>query len=254
MGLGVVDEVYHWMGDEATAIELSERGSLVAGALQIKEAMLWIDWDHALMVAAIGRYEEALRLFDEHLELCRRIQDAGFWTARSLNARGWTHMQLADWEQGERWNRTALEAAIPIGDPEIVRNAQLNLADCALAQGDVAEAILVLGEVESACAADSTRGDEWMKWRYIQHLWASSSDAHLAAGDPTLRSLRGPLRGTSRGDELTAIHRARARDARAGARGTGTRRRSARRRRASDGRRRRRADPQSPVADGPRPG
>ena len=184
MGLGVVDEVYHWMGDEAKAIELSERGSSVANALQIKEAMLWIDWDHALMVAAIGRYEEALRLFAEHLELCRRIQDAGFWTARSLNARGWTHMQLADWEQGERWNRTALEAAIPIGDPEIVRNAQLNLADCALARGDVGEAIRVLDEVESACAADSTRGDEWMKWRYIQHLWASSSDAHLAAGDP----------------------------------------------------------------------
>ena len=49
MGLGVIEEVYHWMGDEAKAIELSERATAVATALQIKEALLWIDWDLSLM-------------------------------------------------------------------------------------------------------------------------------------------------------------------------------------------------------------
>ena len=132
-------------------------------------------------------------------------------------------MQLADWEQGERWNRIGLEAAIPIGDPEIVRNAQLNLADCALARGDVAEAIRILDEVEAACAADTTRGDEWMKWRYIQHLWASSSDAHLAAGIPKPRSdtrtdaWSGPRRRTRRDTSRAGTRRARGRSWRWGA-------------------------------------
>ena len=103
MGLGVIEEVYHWMGDEAKAIEPAERATALAHRLQIKEALLWIDWDLSLMCALLGRYDEAFRRFEAHAELCRRLEDAGFWTARAHNSRGWTYMQLADWEQGERW-------------------------------------------------------------------------------------------------------------------------------------------------------
>jgi tetratricopeptide (TPR) repeat protein len=71
-----------------------------------------------------------------------------------------------------------------MNDPEIVRNAVLNLSDIAMVEGDPAKALNLLREVESSCAADATRGAEWMKWRYIQHLWASLSAAHLAVGDP----------------------------------------------------------------------
>ena len=183
LGFALLEEVYHWMGDEARALALSDTVTSETDAQEVLEVMLWTDWDRAVMLGAVGRFEESLRAFEAHAELCRRIQDAGFWTARSLNSRGWVCMQLGDFEAGERWNRESLEAAGGLGDPEIVRNAQLNLADCALARGEVAEALAILDDVETACAADSTRGAEWMKWRYIQHLYASASDARLAAGD-----------------------------------------------------------------------
>ena len=74
MGLGVIEEVYHWMGDEAKAIELAERATALAHRLQIKEALLWIDWDLSLMCASLGRYDEAFRRFEAHAELCRRTR------------------------------------------------------------------------------------------------------------------------------------------------------------------------------------
>ena len=71
-----------------------------------------------------------------------------------------------------------------MGDPEIVRNAELNLADCYLALGRLDEAQRLLETVERESRRQGTWGEDWMKWRYTQHLHASLGEFWLARGDP----------------------------------------------------------------------
>jgi len=184
VGLGSLCELYHWMGEEQRVLEINDAAVEIALRHEASQAGLWNFWDRGLVLTSLGRYEEALEWLHRHAELCRRVGDLGFWSARSLNTAGWAFMQINAWEEGRLANEEGLEAAHRIGDPEIVRNAMLNLGDHALATGDPAGALRLLREVERSCAADATRGDEWMKWRYIQHLWASLADAHEASGDP----------------------------------------------------------------------
>jgi tetratricopeptide (TPR) repeat protein len=184
VGLGGLCEIHHWMGDEQRALTFNERAMEIALENEASQAGLWNLWDRGLVLTSLGRYEEALGWLDRHAELCRRVGDIGFWTARSFNTSGWAYQQINAWDRGRQANEAGLEAAHRMNDPEIVRNAVLNLSDIAMVEGDPAKALNLLREVESSCAADATRGAEWMKWRYIQHLWASLAAAHLAVGDP----------------------------------------------------------------------
>ena len=183
VGLGSLCEIYHWMGEEKRALEINDAAVEIAVQHEASQAGLWNFWDRGLVLTSLGRYEEALEWLHRHVELCRRVGDLGFWSARSLNTAGWTFMQINAWDEGRRANEDGLEAAHRMGDPEIVRNAMLNLADHASAIGDPGAALRLLRQVEESCAGDATRGDEWMKWRYIQHLWASLADVHVALGD-----------------------------------------------------------------------
>jgi tetratricopeptide (TPR) repeat protein len=71
-----------------------------------------------------------------------------------------------------------------MGDPEIYRNAELNLADCYLALGQLDDAQLLLETVERESKTRIGWGEVWMKWRYTQHLNASLSELWLARADP----------------------------------------------------------------------
>ena len=184
VGFGAMCEINHWMGNEQRALKNNDRGMEIALRHEASQAALWNFWDRGLVLTTLGRYEEGLDWLHRHAELCRRVGDIGFWSARSLNTSGWAYLQIDAWDAGRRENEEGLEAAHRRGDPEIIRNALLNLADVALANQDPAGALRVLHEVEASCAADVTRGDEWMKWRYIQHLWASLADAHSTLGEP----------------------------------------------------------------------
>ena len=97
------------LGDRAGARSLASR--------------LWNFWDRGLVLTSLGRYEEALEWLHRHAELCRRVGDLGFWSARSLNTAGWTYLQINAWDEGRRANEEGLEAAHRMEDPEIVRNA-----------------------------------------------------------------------------------------------------------------------------------
>jgi tetratricopeptide (TPR) repeat protein len=136
-----------------------------------------------LALCGVGRYADAIAVLTEELELCRRIGER-FWASRTLNTLGWVYYDICNVERAMAYNREALDLSLELGDQEVIRNAQLNLADCVLAAGEAAEALTLLREVEAAIAADTDPRDEWMKWRYRQHLEASLAQTLIATGDP----------------------------------------------------------------------
>jgi tetratricopeptide (TPR) repeat protein len=172
----------HWQGDEPKALtEWSEGGSL-AEKQGLPIVLLWLWWARGLALIGQGRYAEALTALTEHLELSRRLGDS-FFRCRTLNTLGWLYMDLCNWEVAIEYNLKGSKESRVLGDPEIIRNAELNLADCYLALGDIDEAERWLLGVERDSATQGAWGEEWMKWRYTQHLHVGLGELMLARGD-----------------------------------------------------------------------
>lgn len=106
------------------------------------------------------------------------------WKCRILNTLGWLHSELYSIEPAIGYNQTALTLATKIGDPEIIRNAEINLGDCYLLQGDLATAEAYLIKVYRDSQQHSKLGEEWMKWRYMQHCCHSLGVLRLEQGNP----------------------------------------------------------------------
>jgi tetratricopeptide (TPR) repeat protein len=79
-------------------------------------------------------------------------------------------------------NRRGAEEARQGGDAESIANAELNLGDIFLAQGDFPLAQEYLDGVYRLVHHPAT--SDWMKWRYSMHLFASLGDFWLARGEP----------------------------------------------------------------------
>jgi tetratricopeptide (TPR) repeat protein len=118
----------------------------------------------------------------KHLELTNRLGDKVF-RCRSLNTLGRAYIDLLNWDQAVEYNRIGQVESRETGDPEIIRNAELNLGDCYLALGDLDAAQELFQSVERESRASGTWGEEWMKWRYSQHTNVSLGELWLARGD-----------------------------------------------------------------------
>lgn len=171
----------HWRGDEQAASREWRRGTTVGREHQLPGVLLWTLWTEALALTGEGRYDEAIRSLQEHLELTERLGDRVF-RCRSLNTLGWVYADLCNWELALEYNRRGTEESRLAGDPEIIRNAELNLGDCHLALGELDEAARRLEQVERETAQSGAWGEDWMKWRYRQHLLASLGELRLEQG------------------------------------------------------------------------
>ena len=160
-----------------------EEARAIAEEAQIAQALQYVYFDLAITSLAIGRYDDAFDAVRKNVALSERVGDQGFWWCRAKNTLGRIYVELGDFDRGELHNLEAIERALVFGDLETLRNAQLNVADCALGRGDAAGARDMLEELQREFDADTDPG-EWMKWRYTMHLWMSMSQALLAAGDP----------------------------------------------------------------------
>src|SRR5262249_20796364 len=69
-------------------------------------------------------------------------------------------------ERARAYNERAAQLAREIGDPEILANADINLATNYLALGNVERALQHLEPIEQMLARP---GDPWMRWRYSLH-------------------------------------------------------------------------------------
>ena len=91
--------------------------------------------------------------------------------------------EIYNLEAAIRYNREGAEASYKVGDPEIIRNAEINLGDDYLLVGDLEQAQRYLEKVYGDTQQRGKWGEEWMKWRYSQHLYHSLGELWLTKGD-----------------------------------------------------------------------
>jgi class 3 adenylate cyclase/tetratricopeptide (TPR) repeat protein len=173
----------HWHGRSELARGPIEESLEIGRRHQLPLVLLWTLWIGGIHRCTMGDYDGALASLAEALELSGRFGDRVF-RSRILNSTGWVYVDLCNWETAVRYNQEGADLAREIGDPEIIRNAEINLGDCYLGIGQLDRARLLLENVAEQSAQRGTWGEEWMKWRYAQHLHASLADLWLALGDP----------------------------------------------------------------------
>ena len=135
---------------------------------------------YGITLTGKGDYDGALALLTEGLALTEKVGDENF-VPRYLNSLGWLYFECGDLDRALALNHQAAEGGQQRGDPEMIANAELNLGDIVLQQGDLVLAREYFDKVYRL-THDPTTSD-WMKWRYSLHLFASLGDFWLARGD-----------------------------------------------------------------------
>jgi len=169
-----------WSGDYAAAIPHAERCVTLSRALRRPELLVLGSWFLGKARCCAGDVGGALTLLNDAYDLCDRIGDRA-WKSRLLNTLGWCYAEIGDVERARQHNDAAALLARQIGDPEILANADINLALNHLASGETARADALLAPLEAALASD---GDPWMRWRYSLHVHDTRARLDLAAGAP----------------------------------------------------------------------
>src|SRR5207249_4529581 len=109
-----------------------------------------------LTQCARGEYDQAIAILVEGVALSDRLGDKIF-KCRILNSLGWVYGELYNLEPAIRYNTEALEASYKLGDPEIIRNAEINLGDYYLLLGNIEQARRCLEKVYR----DSQQRGKW---------------------------------------------------------------------------------------------
>ena len=140
-------------------------------------------WVEALARGGKGEYEQALALLEDLIATGERLGDY-FWRVRALNTLGWVYGELQNYQRAMVWNTKGLEAAQKATAPnaEVESNARLNLGDNLLALGwlEVAEEHFL--KVEQI-ARNPQSQDQFLLWRYSQHLFHSYGELWFMRGD-----------------------------------------------------------------------
>jgi tetratricopeptide (TPR) repeat protein len=179
-GLGMSAMLRNWEGEYADARRLAASGMQVARESGVAIPLYWSFFTNVVVLGGKGDYEDALAAGYEGLRLCEKVGDEVMYQ-RDLNTLAWVWSELGDLTRAVEYNRRCAEGARKRGDSETVANAEINLADVALAQGDLPLAQEILDGVHRMVNDPST--SEWMRWRYSMHLFASLADLCIARGD-----------------------------------------------------------------------
>jgi transcriptional regulator with PAS, ATPase and Fis domain/tetratricopeptide (TPR) repeat protein len=185
-----------WSGDYARAIERATRVIALGRRLRLPELIVLPTWFLGKARGCTGDYGGAIALLEDAYALCDRIGDRA-WKSRLLNTLGWCVGEIGSVERARDYNERAAALARQIGDPEILANADINLACNHLALGDVARALALLEPLEAALAQP---GDPWMRWRYALHVQDVRGLVELARGAPdaALTAAEAELQGARR--------------------------------------------------------
>ena len=178
----LLGQLRNWQGEYEQALQCLEQGFTIGQAHDIQLIMVWSLWHGGLTHGGKGEYAAALAALQEALTLSDRVGDKIF-KCRILNSLGWVYGEIYNLEAAIRYNREGAEASYKIGDPEIIRNAELNLGDDYLLLGDLEQAQRYLEKVYADTQQRGQWGEEWMKWRYAQHLYHSLGELGLTKGD-----------------------------------------------------------------------
>jgi class 3 adenylate cyclase/tetratricopeptide (TPR) repeat protein len=173
--------LYHdtlcWTGDYERAVELAREGRKVAADVRGAELLLRGGAGEAVALAGLGRYEEAIRIFDEIFSISR---DLGRNPRVVLNYSSLVFRELNDLTEARRRSAEALELSegMAFSMPRSFAGADLILTD------------LLAGRIGAAKAAFDTmwrKVDEvtaWTRWLIYGRLLAARAEIALAAESP----------------------------------------------------------------------
>jgi class 3 adenylate cyclase/tetratricopeptide (TPR) repeat protein len=173
----------NWRGDFQAAIDHYERW-MVFLAPQGGLATVPSAWAGSVALGGAGDYNRAQQVAQDVIGICERHEAFPDFRARALNTMGWILGEIEDHERALEWGRKGLAAAqeIESADPEFENNAILNIGDALAALGDVDRAEEHYRTVEQIVQNPSP-ADQWMLWRYSQHLHHSLGELLLRRGD-----------------------------------------------------------------------
>ena len=173
-------ELKGWEGLFADAVQLYTKGIQLAQAHNVLMPVLEGLFMRGIALTSQGDYDAALASFEEGLGLAAKVGDENF-APRYVNSLGWLHIECGSFERALALNQRASAAGQDRGDHEAIANAELNLGDIFLTQGDLRLARETLDGVHHLVHDAAT--SEWMRWRYSMHLFASLGELWLASGD-----------------------------------------------------------------------
>jgi len=180
--LNLLGQLHNWKGEYEQALRVQEQGFAIGHAHDLQFTLLWNLYGRSLTHGGRGEYAAALVALQEALALSDRLGEK-LYKCRILNTLGWVHGELYNLEAAIRYNREGVETSYTIGDPEMIRNAEINLGDDYLLLGELEQAQHYLEKVYRATQQRGQWGEEWMKWRYSQHLYHSLGELWLIKGD-----------------------------------------------------------------------
>jgi tetratricopeptide (TPR) repeat protein len=172
--------IRNWRGEYGDGVQIASEGITQARQHGLVTPLILNLWTLSLNLVGAGQYARAKTTLDDLLMLTERAGEELHWL-KALNVLGWLHFECGDLRSALELNRRCADHVRTKMEPEVLGNAQLNLADAFLAGGDLVLAGELLAEVLRM--VDDPAVSEWMKWRYSTHLFASLGELAVARGD-----------------------------------------------------------------------
>ena len=169
-----------WEGEYTEALRFFSEGLQIAREHHLIFPLLYAYCHSGITLTSKGNYDEAFAAFEEGLALSEKV-GSEYWHLKTLNSFGWLLMEVGHLDAAIDSNQRSAQGAKQRGDAEMVGNAELNLADIFISQGDLSVAQAFLDGVYCLVKHPST--SDWMKWRYSMHLFASLGEFWLTRGE-----------------------------------------------------------------------
>ena len=180
LSLSAIGLVENWRGDYALAAKVQTEALAIAREQNLLVPLLFNFFLRGLTLTGKGDYDDAFLMFQEGLALSEQVGDEAIHH-RLLNCLGWLYSELGDLDRARALNEQSATLGRRRDDPGSRPNAELNLGEIYLLQGDYAAAEEFFEGVYRFWQGPST--SEWMRFRYSIRLFSDMGELALARGD-----------------------------------------------------------------------
>jgi tetratricopeptide (TPR) repeat protein len=136
LSLCLAGELKNFRGEFREASSLQLEGLRIAREHNLVFPILFGIFTEGIRRTGMGDYAAARVLLEEGRTLAGKVGDE-FWLHRILNCLGWCYLELGDLQRATELNQEGAAGARKRGDPETAANAETNLGDIFIAQGDL---------------------------------------------------------------------------------------------------------------------